>query len=244
VVAAIVAALASFVIGAFLFGYWMSGAYHPLGPLGRAEMEYGAGDYRAAVDLFAQLAAQGDPLAQYWLAHMTELGLGVHRDPQKAIDLYRKAAAQDVVPAEVSLGEVYLYGDMVPPDYAAAARYLKQAALHGNARAATLIGQIYQAGLGVPADSAKAYAWFEVATLEGSAFARAQRDTALRALTPAAQEAAIAQARSILASVRQSKSGTGSDAPLAPNKADKAPPTRQGGWHGNAASVSANATAS
>src|SRR5262249_14902894 len=85
--------------------------------LERAVKTLQAGNNQAALTAFGKIAEEGNPAAQYWLGHMTELGLGVARDPRKAIELYKKAAAQDVTAAESRLGEAYLRGNIVPPDY-------------------------------------------------------------------------------------------------------------------------------
>jgi uncharacterized protein len=69
--------------------------------------------------LFSKLADQNNPIAQYWLADMIELGLGVPRDSAKAIELYKKAAAKNMEAAELRLGETYLHGDIATPDFCA-----------------------------------------------------------------------------------------------------------------------------
>ena len=146
---------------------WRWSVMVPHSQLVHAEHEFRAGDNQAAVKLFGTLADKNNPVAQYWLAHMTELGLGVPRDPVKAIDLYKKAAAQNIDAAELRLGELYLDGNLVPPDFAQAKTYLEKSAYQGNPRAAMLLGQMYRVGIGMPVDPTEAYAWSEVATLEG-----------------------------------------------------------------------------
>jgi hypothetical protein len=174
----------------------------PHGNLAFAERAFRAGDDRVAMVLFSRLANKGNPTAEYWLAHMTELGLGVPRNPAKAIKLYKKAAQQNLVPAEVRLGEIYLYGDLVPPDSALARTYLEKAAHRGNARAAMLLGQMYRDGIGVAANPIKAYGWLEVATLEGNTFAKRERDVSFRDLSMADQKGAIVRADEILKSIK------------------------------------------
>jgi TPR repeat protein len=65
-----------------------------------AESDFRHGKERAAFALFSKFADQKNPVAEYWIAHMTELGLDTPRNPQKAIELYKKAADQNVVAAE------------------------------------------------------------------------------------------------------------------------------------------------
>ena len=181
---------------------WRLSVAVPKNSLVQAEHEFQTGDDPAAMKLFSTLADKKNPVAQYWLAHMTELGLGVPRDPAKAIELNKKAAAQNVEAAELRLGEMYLHGNLAPPDFAQAKTYLERAANQGNPRAAMLLGEMYRIGIGMPADPTEAYAWSEVATLEGSVFAKRERDTSLRDLSADDQKAAVARAREILKTVK------------------------------------------
>lgn len=174
----------------------------PKSSLAQAEHEFQAGDDPAALKLFSTLADKNNPNALYWLGHMTELGLGVPRDPAKAIGFYKKAAEQNVNPAELRLGEIYLDGDLLPPNFAQAKTYLEKSAYQGNSRAAMLLGQMYRAGIGMTADPTEAYAWSEVATLEGNAFAERERGASFRDLSADNQKAAVVRAREILKAVK------------------------------------------
>jgi hypothetical protein len=69
--------------------HWFSATNGPKAKLEQAEQDFRNGNNRAAIALFTRLAKKDDPVAQYWLAHMTELGLGVPRDPAKAVELYK-----------------------------------------------------------------------------------------------------------------------------------------------------------
>jgi TPR repeat protein len=201
--------VASFLIGFSIHEFsWHISLKPQHGNLQVAERAFQSGDDQSALALFAQLARRNDPEAEYWLGHMTELGLGVPRDPKKAIDLYRKAATQNVIAAELRLGEIYLHGDVVPPDFAQAKRYLEQAAYHGDAHAAMLLGQMYGNALGVPPDPKEAYVWSEVASIEGGTLANRQRDASLENLDVNEQKAAIAQANGILTQINQRASST------------------------------------
>ena len=177
---------------------WRGSLMVPQNQMAQAEKDVKAGDYKTAVTMFEKLAANNHPLAEYWVAHMTELGLGIPRDPAKAVELYKNAAAQDVAAAELRLGEIYLHGDLVLPDFTQAKTYLEQAAYHGGPRAAMLLGQMYRDGLGIPADQKEAYAWSEVATLEGSVFASRDRDATFHDLSATERNTAIARAQEIL----------------------------------------------
>jgi TPR repeat protein len=181
---------------------WRFSVMVPQSSLAQAEHEFKAGKDPAALKLFNTLADKNNPVAQYWLGHMTELGLGVPHDPAKAIDLYKKAAAQNVDAAELRLGEIYLDGDLVPPDFAQAKTYLEKSAYQGNSRAAMLLGQMYRAGIGMKADPTEGYAWSEVATLEGNVFAERERDASFHDLSPDDQKTAVTRAGEILKTVK------------------------------------------
>jgi TPR repeat protein len=182
---------------------WRTSANSPGGGLQYAEQALQNGDDQTALTLFSKLANQDNPIAEYWLGHMTELGLAVPRDARKAIELYKKAAAQNIVAAQARLGEIYLDGDQVPPDFGQAKSFLERAAYHADPRSAMLLGQMYRVGLGTPVDQKQAYAWSEVASLEGSEFAKRERDSSLHDLSVSDQQAAVAQARDILKEIKR-----------------------------------------
>jgi hypothetical protein len=171
--------------------------------LQEGERDLGNGDNRDAYNAFDRLAARDDVDAEYWLAHMTELGLGVEKNVPKAIALYEKAAAKGSTPAETRLGEIYLQGDATLPDYPKAFALLGKAARQGDSRAAMVLGKIYRLGLGAPADTVESYAWSEVAVLEGFGFAKGERDAVFAAMTPADRNKAAARAAAILDEIRK-----------------------------------------
>ena len=175
----------------------------PPSQLELAVKNFQQGNNRAALAAFTRMAEDDNPVAQYWLDHMTELGLGVERDPNRAIELYKKSAARGVVTAESRLGEAYLRGDLLLPDYAEAKMWIDRAARRGDARAAMLLGHMYRAGLGVTADPKESYAWSEVAMIEGSPFAERDRDASLRALSAGDRQAAIARAHEIFDAIKR-----------------------------------------
>jgi TPR repeat protein len=189
---------------AFLVHEWRlpGQAVTPPSQLDLALKNFQQGNNRAALAAFTKMAEGDNPVAQYWLGHMTELGLGVERDPKKAIELYKKSAARGVVAAESRLGEAYLRGDLLLPDYAQAKLWIERAARRGDARAAMLLGHMYRAGLGVAADPREGYAWSEVATIEGSPFAERDRDASFSSLNDGGRQAAIARAHEIFDAIK------------------------------------------
>jgi TPR repeat protein len=167
------------------------------------EVAFRNGNDAVALSLFDRLAAKNDAAAQYWLAHMMELGIGVPKDIPKAISLYEKAAAQNSIAAETRLGEIYLHGDLTPPDYAKAFDLLGKSARRGNPRAAMLIGQMYRFGLGTAADPIESYAWSEVAVVEGLGFAKIERESAFASMSPTDREKGAARSGALLADIKK-----------------------------------------
>jgi hypothetical protein len=166
------------------------------------EIAFRNGNDAVALKLFDRLVAKNDAAAQYWLAHMSELGIGVPKDISKAVSLYEKAAAQGSIPAETRLGEIYLHGDLLTPDYAKAFDLLGRAAQHGDPRAAMLLGQMYRFGLGTTADPIESYAWSEVAVVEGLTFAKIEREAAFASMSPSDREKAAARSNVLLADIK------------------------------------------
>jgi TPR repeat protein len=177
---AVIAVVALFLVaGALALPPW---ATPMVDAFGEAKTAFKQGDYETAADLFTKLANKGNAGAQYWLAHMTELGLGVTQDTARALLLYKRAAARNVTQANLRLGEIYLRGNLVPPDFAKAPTYLKRAAYNSDAEAAELLSEMHRRGLSVAADPKEAYAWSEVAVIQGDETARRTREAAARAL--------------------------------------------------------------
>jgi TPR repeat protein len=175
----------------------------PAQQLKLGELAFKNGNDAVALNLFDHLAAQDNATAQYWLAHMTELGVGVPKDISRAISLYEKAAAQNSIPAQTRLGEIYLHGDLTTPDYAKAFDLLGKAARSGDPRAAMLLGQMYRFGLGTQADPIESYAWSEVAVIGGFGFAKIERDAAFASMPPADREKGATRSAAILAEIQQ-----------------------------------------
>ena len=167
------------------------------------KLAFANGSDALALNLFDHLAAKDNPAAQYWLAHMSELGVGVPKDITKAISLYAKAAAQNSIPAEARLGEIYLNGDLAPPDYAKAFDLLGKAARQGNPRAAMRLGQMYRFGLGTTADPIESYAWSEVAVIEGLGFAKVEREAAFASMSSSDRDKGAARASVLLAEIQK-----------------------------------------
>jgi TPR repeat protein len=84
------------------------------GSIDEAWQAYDRGDYMAARELFAPLAADGDPEAQYALGSMAANGLGGPLDYAGAAQLFSDAAAMGHAEAASALGYQYDFGLGLP----------------------------------------------------------------------------------------------------------------------------------
>ena len=210
------AVVAAFLIGSVLQEVRWRGGMPSVAPspleskdqqLKLGEVAFRDGNNALALSLFDRLAAKHDPAAEYWLAHMTEWGIGVPKDPAKSITLYANAAAEGSVPAQSRLGEIYLNGNLVTPDYAKAFELLGSAARSGNPRAAMLLGQMYRSGLGTKTDPTESYAWSEVAVVEGLSFAKIEREAAFASMSADDRQKGATRAADLVAEIKK-KSAT------------------------------------
>ncbi|HEX9024664.1 MAG TPA: tetratricopeptide repeat protein, partial [Geobacteraceae bacterium] len=92
-----------------------------------------------AISWFLKSAQQGNPRAQFHLAHL----LSGRNMNDEAVGWYRKAAEQGQIDAQFSLGVMYFNGSGVKRDYAEAARWYRKAAEQGHVEAQNMLGHIY-----------------------------------------------------------------------------------------------------
>lgn len=151
----------------------------------------GAGNYADTIER----AERDDPVAEYKLSRMYAHGDGVESNKSQAQTWLERAAEHGNTDAQYELGNALREGFGVVQDYEGAAKWLQLAAVSGNGDAQYALGQMYRAGMGLSADNAKAYMWFNLAAAQDVAGAAAQRDAALRSLTPAQVLEAQAEAR-------------------------------------------------
>lgn len=93
-------------------------------------------EYQAALKLFRPLAEKGNALAQYNIALMHRMGLGVTKDQREARKWSRLAAKQGNANAQVMLGSLYAKADGgESADVPRAYMWYEVAAEQGNAEA-------------------------------------------------------------------------------------------------------------
>jgi len=93
---------------------------------------YNRGDYATAIQIFRQLADQGNVEAQSTLGAIYQIGEGVIQDYAEAMRWYRKAAEQGDVTTQVQLGFMYSKVKGVPQDYVLAHMWYNLAAAQGD----------------------------------------------------------------------------------------------------------------
>lgn len=130
------------------------------------------GDYRAALQIWQELAAQDHPAALYRLALAHAEGLGVPRDDAEAAAWYRRAAGHGNVPAQSALGRIYDEGKGVPRSQSKAMKWYLRAAQQGDIAAQLALGLIYDTGRGVPQNDWQAVKWYGLAAERGNVMAQ------------------------------------------------------------------------
>src|ERR1044071_5812917 len=104
-------------------------------PIDDGQAAYEREDYPAALRIFRDLAAKGDPLAEAWMGHLYENGRGLPRSAEQAADWYRKAAQKGNAFAQWTLGAMHADGRGVPKDDALALALFRKAADQNDANA-------------------------------------------------------------------------------------------------------------
>ncbi|MGV6820081.1 MAG: tetratricopeptide repeat protein, partial [Parvularcula sp.] len=111
--------------------------------IGTAVAAMRAGDYATARALAEDLAAMGDPDAQYILGHIYQNGLTVEKDTVKAITYYVQAATSGQPNAQFALGELAYRGEGAVQDWDRAAQWYNLAAAQGHLLAKVRLGYMY-----------------------------------------------------------------------------------------------------
>lgn len=107
----------------------------PAGPFEAGVAAYDAGDFQRAFALWAPLAEQGNPSAQFNLGTLYEQGRGVDRNEATAAAWFLKAAERGDVQAQVKLAGWYESGTGVARDPARARLWYAAALARPDARA-------------------------------------------------------------------------------------------------------------
>lgn len=123
------------------------------------QLAFAARDYPAAAALWQKAAKGGSAEATLQLGLMTDLGLGMARNPARAFGYYVEAARQGVPEAALNAGVMLDTGTGVAADSTGASVWYARAALGGSKRAAFNLGLMYRDGSGVPVNADLAAYW-------------------------------------------------------------------------------------
>ena len=123
---------------------WLQAASDHGIPLGREHLAdlYGGSDvqnYSKSLEWHRRQAEKGDPVAQFDLALMYDLGRGVPRDHAQAMQWYRKSADQGYAPAMTNIAILYYNQEGVPRDLVQAYAWFVRAKLAHDPRADDLL---------------------------------------------------------------------------------------------------------
>jgi uncharacterized protein len=103
--------LFGFAAAILFFGLTANGSVANAGRLEEATAAFARKEYAAAMNLLRPLAEKGNALAQYKIAMMHKLGLGVPKNPKEAKKWGRLAAKQGNADAQLLLGSLYYKQD-------------------------------------------------------------------------------------------------------------------------------------
>jgi TPR repeat protein len=171
-----------------------------LGTFVEAPAEEKAPAEAVAVPRLAELlkrAEANDATAEYELAQLYAIGVGVPRSPTEEHNWLQRSARHGNVKAQYELGIALREGRGTIQDFDEARKWLQRAAEGGSGKAQYALGQMYRTGMGTPVDNVKAYVWLNVAAAQGVSGAGSARDGVLGRLSAADQLVAQAEARRI-----------------------------------------------
>ena len=124
---------------------------------------YNERHFSRALDIWVDVAEQGDPAALNALGMMYQSGKGVSRDVGTAARLYKKAAVAGLPAAQNNLAVLYEGGEGVPQDLVKAVDLYRRAASQGHVWAQYNLGRLHTSGIGVKKDESVAHDWFNEA---------------------------------------------------------------------------------
>lgn len=141
---------------------------------------YRSGDFEGAAKLWVPLARAGDPLAQFNMGILHDLGQGVDRDAAAAAEWFRRAAEAGDPIAAYNLGMMLAAGRGVEADPAAAAAWFSFAAERGHTAAMLSLSVLYANGRGVARDLSEALRLDELARETECLLERAEHNHQVR----------------------------------------------------------------
>ncbi len=139
------------------------------------------GDYNTALQIWAPLAQEGNPAAQYSIGLLYDQGKGVKKDPQTALKYFQAAVKQNLPAAQYYLGVKYYAGLGVKKSPVKALELIRRAAEQDHLQAQFQLAYFYDTGVATAVNFKKATRWYQQAAENG--FGPAQHALAARYLT-------------------------------------------------------------
>ncbi len=112
------------------------------------------------VNLYFELAEQGNYRAMFWLGVCYRDGLGVNIDQEESLRWFHKAAENGDSESCGHLGLCFEKGEYVEQDFEVALKWYQRAVDNGDAKTCVHIGQCYEKGVIVSQDYKEALKWY------------------------------------------------------------------------------------
>lgn len=127
-----------------------------LSPPEQAQAAYRAGKYHEALEIWTNLAEEGDADAAAWIGACHANGDGVDVDDAEALAWYLRAAEAGNALAQANVGAFHYMGRGTEKNLEKAVAWLERASEGGDLNGLFNLAQLYTHGDGVPEDKARA----------------------------------------------------------------------------------------
>ncbi len=125
-------------------------------PAEEAQAAYRAGNYQDALEIWTNLAEEGDADAVAWIGACYANGDGVDVDDAQAMAWYLRAAEMGNPLAQANVGAFHYMGRGTEKNLEKAVHWLERASEGGDLNGLFNLAQLYTHGDGVPEDKARA----------------------------------------------------------------------------------------
>ncbi|QHI36048.1 Secretory immunoglobulin A-binding protein EsiB [Kordia antarctica] len=114
------------------------------------------------LEVFTELAENGNAEGQYYLSQLYSFGEGTSVDKEKAFYWCKKSAEQGFTKAFLNLAGMYSYGDGTSVNKGKAFNWFKKSAEQGDATAQIMLAEMYWKGEGTLKDKSKTFYWYKM----------------------------------------------------------------------------------
>ena len=152
----------------------------PIASFADGQTAYDNEDYFRALEIWQQLAMDGDRDAMNSVGRLFQVGQGVEQDHEAAIYWFTQAAEMGLDTAQYNLARHYDKGWGVPVDHALAVEWYSKSAAQGYDRAQLAMGIKLVKGEGIDTNLQAAREWYLLAAQNGNRAAQFNLGTMLR----------------------------------------------------------------